>query len=370
MLTIKQYKIYNNVFVGIKFGLAASISLLFANKFSPNDLLSVCFITVLCLQPNLYRSIKSVLSQFYATLIATITTSLVVFLFYPIFAQEFSIFIIGISMALVIIMCINLNLADSTAIALFSVVYLSTMPHILEVSYWDTIHLRFLTILIGISVAMAINYLASLVRTSSRFYLLINNLFQISRNCFMEFEEYLTEIKFNNVNDNELLLFKKKIERIFATISELNIELSEIESELKYNKFKTNIDQKTVYYYTRIISRIHNIMHYIWNIINTMSFYQISEEYEKEIKYIITTLSLQYRKVSKKAINPKKIIEDINDDEKQVLDYINSNKEKILQQGGETEENLNLINVFIDLQQIEFNVNRLNELVGVKRIKN
>lgn len=368
MLNVKLYKLYNNIFVGLKFGIAAAISLIFAKLLSPADLLSVCFITVLCLQPNLYRSIKSVLQQFYATLIASATTSMIVLLINPNLAQEFSVLVIGISMAIVIVLCINFNLADSTAIALFTVVYLSTMPYILKVSYWEAIHLRFFTILIAISVALLINFLSSFFRYTSRFYLLIHNIFQITKNVFMDFEEYLTEIKFNDVDNNDLLHYKIRIEKIFAVINNLNKELSEIESELKYRKFKINIDEKTVYYYTQIISRIHNILHYLWNIINTMSFYNISEEYEKEIKYIFTILSLQYRKISKKVINPKKKVEDSTEDEKKVLSFIRSNKEKILEKDGQTEDNLNLINIFIDLQQIEFNINRLNDFVGVKKI--
>lgn len=369
MLNVGLYKFYNNSIVGVKFGIASALSLILANWIAPLDLLSVCFITVLCLQPNLYRSIQSIMQQFYATLIAASITSLVVLIINPTLSQTFSALVIGLSMGLVIVVCININLNESTAIALFTVAYLSTMPFILEVSYWETLHLRFLTIIISIVIAFAINYLSSFVRYTSRFYLLINNLFNISREFFMEFEEYLTEVSFQEVNLDDLQNYKWKLEKIMGTIASLNKELSEIESELKFRKFKVNISSDTIYNYTRIISRIHNVMHYLWNIINTMSFYSITNEYEKEIKFIITSLSLNFRKISKNVINPKKSFLELSEDEQKVRDFIILHKEKIIRKEGNTETNFNLINIFIDLQQIEFNINRLYELI-VKQNKN
>jgi uncharacterized membrane protein YgaE (UPF0421/DUF939 family) len=162
-MLIRRYTI-----ITMKYLLAVVVSLHIAVYYSIPDYLSTVFVSVVILQPNLYRGIIVSWQQVKGSILGMGVTVIVVYGSGGHLLDEWWIYQAALAMGLTILLTFLLSLTDATVISTFTVAYLTCLPRMIGETMMSTLHIRVSTIFIGIGVGVSLNFLSSFLRYRDR----------------------------------------------------------------------------------------------------------------------------------------------------------------------------------------------------------
>jgi uncharacterized membrane protein YgaE (UPF0421/DUF939 family) len=346
--------------VFFKYVLATATSLYIASRVAPTDLLSCGFVAVLTLQPNLYRGLVFSWQQIKATTLAALITTAVVFALGIDVGIGVSLLAASISMGFTIVSCMKLKMEESTVVGLFTVIYLMVLPQVVGESYLGMLHLRYLTILIGIGTATVFNFLSSLFRYQDRLHLnLIENTKALASRLTAVGQLLGGGDVDNEKLEEQLNNFGSVFERLRATKQDLN----EIEKELILLKnFPRELKEKENYLQRGMLYTLNDISHYSWDIILNLRDLEHKGEIVGKSKETLNLVSGQLEKLTGelKELNlPSSGV--FKKEHQRRLDRLYSMLEEYSRQGGE--EALTFVTLLSDLVHLELTTVHFNNLV-------
>ncbi len=284
--------------IGTKYFLATVLSLWLALWFNLPDLLSCGFVAVLTLQPNLYRGLKFSWEQIKATTIAALVTVAVVFLFGVNVAEAVPLVATGVAAAVTILVCLQLDFAEGNVVALFTVMYLFVLTEVMGQSFWGMIHLRYLTILVGIGAATVLNFISSLFRYQDRLYLnLVQSTEEVTKRVARAVE-IINQMEPQNIRKDLLDEELSKYSPAFSSLRAIKEDLKEISREEKWklgvkNKEKSPRD----FLHRNLMYDLNDITHYSWDLILNMLDFKGSEKIYEEIVFTLDRTSSHLKEV-------------------------------------------------------------------------
>lgn len=354
-LELRRYSI-----VFVKYILTTATSLYIALRIAPLDLLSCGFVAVLTLQPNLYRGLIFSWQQIKATTLAAVITTAVVFSLGVDVGASVSLLAAGLSMGLTIVACMKFNMRESTVVALFTVIYLMVLPQVIGESYLGMMHLRYLTILIGIGTATLFNFLSSLFRYRDRLHLNLIDNTKIIADRLTAVKELLNE---REVTDEYLDEMLNDFGVVFEQLRASKTDLNEIEKELTLlKKFPEELKEKENYLQRSMLYALNDISHYSWDIILNLRDLEHKGEIMAKSKETIRLVARQLRKLNRelKELNiPSSGV--FKKKQNRRLEEIYSMLEDYARQRGE--ESLTFVTLLSDLVHLELTTIQFHNLV-------
>ena len=291
-LELRRYSI-----VFFKYILTTATSLLIASRFAPMDLLSCAFVAVLTLQPNLYRGLLFSWDQLKATTLAAVLSTIIIYVLQVNVGENVSILAASISMGFTIVACIRLKMEDSAVIALFTVVYLMVLPEVFGESYWGMLHMRYLTILIGIGTASVFNFLTSLLRYKDRLHLNLIKNTKLLAGHLTAVKELLRENR--EIKDEQLNRQLEQFGEVFASLRASKQDLNEIEKEMTFIKgYSKKLREKENYFQQGLLYALNDISHYGWDVVLNLLDLERKGEIMKKTSKTLNVVSRQLRKLN------------------------------------------------------------------------
>lgn len=324
-MNLRRYAI-----VTMKYVLAVLISLGLAFLLEIPDYLSASFIAVLTLQPTLYRGIEFSWQQIKATVLGVVVTvSLVVVTGGGLHATYWP-FQSAVAMGITIGFCLYFQLDEGTVIATFTVAYLTCLPEMIHESFFRTLDLRFITIGIGLTAGLLMNYLSSLFGYRDRLYLNVHT-------SARQLGERLDDIVgcFSEPDDLERSL-KHELKQLRALRQQLNnveIDLEEIEFRAPgLTDESVSGEQGHQRQFDRIYC-LKDFSHHLWSLLlHLVKTSPFDGEHERYVKEELETLEGTYRMVS-----PGLVDDDHGLDVDEVEDTIEDHLGRLAEQGPERE---------------------------------
>ncbi len=346
--------------VFVKYVLATATSLYIASQIAPTDLLSCGFVAVLTLQPNLYRGLVFSWQQIKATTLAALITTAVVFALGVDVGISVSLLAASVSMGFTIVACMKLNMQESTVVGLFTVIYLMVLPQVSGESYLGMLHLRYLTILIGIGTATVFNFLSSLFRYQDRLHL---NLIENTKSLATRLTAVGHLLSGGDVDNDKLEEQLNNFGSVFERLRATKQDLNEIEKELTLLKnFPRELKEKENYLQRGMLYTLNDISHYSWDIILNLRDLEHKGEIVAKSKETLNLVSGQLEKLTGelKELNlPYSGV--FKKEHQRRLDRLYSMLEEYSSQGGE--EALTFVTLLSDLVHLELTTVHFNNLV-------
>ncbi|WP_081757126.1 aromatic acid exporter family protein [Gorillibacterium massiliense] len=149
----------------IKTGLAVTLALYASSLFGMSSPVIAAVAAVFAMQPSIYRSWHYLLEQIQTNALGAVLAMLALYLF------ENDPIAVGIVCIVVIIICLKLNLEETLAVTLVTVIAIMEAPgaHEANLQTWDFALNRFLLSCIGIACAVAVNVAVMPPRPRERF---------------------------------------------------------------------------------------------------------------------------------------------------------------------------------------------------------
>jgi len=217
--------------VSAKYFFAVVLSLSLAFWLRVPDYLSAAFISVLTLQPNLYRGLVFSWQQIKGTVIGVgVTVGVITVSGGVLFSVPYFMAQSAVAMAITIGLCLYLELDDGTVIAIFTVAYLTCLPRMIPGSFFDTLHLRCITIAIGLTVGCFMNYGSSLFGYHDRLY---QNIVDSVR----DLDQLLTDFN-QNLKKESGELTRDRIRQTLYELRQCRKRIGRIENDLKEIQFQ------------------------------------------------------------------------------------------------------------------------------------
>ncbi len=287
--------------VTLKYFLTTATSFYLASQIVPEELLSISFIAVLSLQPNLYRGLKYSWTQFLATVFATVITATVVLGGQLDLAAQPTLLTTSIAMGLTIFFCLRLGLDEGTVIALFTVAYLTAIPLVIDSSFLHGIFLRYLTIVLGIGTAAVFNFLSSLFRYRDRLFLhLVDVSNQLGRRL-QQINRLLSESAGELPDRDKLNRLLNNFNPVFKSLRDLRKDLDEIAREIKF--FGRDETTRENQLYKNQLNVLNDISHYVWDLLLNLLNYRFDREttelIENNFAYFTSDISLLFKRLKK-----------------------------------------------------------------------
>jgi len=282
MTSVHYMQLRRYTIVTLKYLLATAFGFYLAEIIAPEELLSITFIAVLSLQPNLYRGLKYAGTQFAATTMATLLTSLVILgLQFDLYARP-TIWTTALAMGLTILFCLRLGLGEGTVVALFTVTYLAAIPLLIDTTFVHGIFLRYLTIVVGVGVAALFNFLSSLFRYRDRLFLhLVEGADELETHLKQIMQSFKSE-QTGLPERSELKDFLNQFGTIFSSLRSLRQDLDEIDREIRFfGREKMEVENQI---YRSFLNILNDISHYSWDLILNLMNYELHDETERLIK--------------------------------------------------------------------------------------
>ncbi len=271
ILFLRKYLI-NIKFKVLKSAIAVFISIYIAKLLKMPDLLSPAFASVLCIQPTVFTGLKRGWQELFVSLLGAVLSVILVL------PYGINLITIPITVAVTIYIAIKLNLDESIPIAIFTVLYITLFP--LQ-SIWDTVKIRFLSILLGIGSASLVNYLISFIRYKYLFY---TRMLRVSDIVYTKFSKLVEGIYDKDIELLNSLLIE--IEQIFRQISNLKNEIKDLRREIAWRKHISGINETVAFYMERILANFEVIIHHTYDI---SRIYSESFSKEERIPYNLDT---------------------------------------------------------------------------------
>ncbi len=357
---IRRYSI-----VILKYFLATLTSLYLANLITPGGLLSCAFIAVLTLQPNLYRGLKYSWTQLEATVLATAVTTGVVWLLQFDFAARPTILSTALAMGITIFFCLRLNLEQGTVIALFTVVYLSVIPMMKGSSFAGAVHLRYLTILIGVGTAAVFNFLSSLFRYRDRLFL---HLVSSGQQLVDHFENIYNELKISEETptDEKYDSLLNNFGEVFASLRALRSDLDEIETESQFLGHTAGQQENLIH--RSLLNTINDISHYGWDLLLNLKKHELAPDTAAEI-------TGQFHQVTTDLSSLLECLEKIECDKSELQSKINRRVDRLNRKMNQMDLANSraagpMVGIYSDLAHLNLNLlqfqNQLTEFIALR----
>ena len=255
-LRIRRYTI-----ITTKYVLATLLSIHIAYWVGVIDFLSACYVAVLTLQPNLYRGISYSWELLKLTTVAVAITVAIVWTTYGDLHNNWWIYQTALSMGLIVLYSLWQEHQQGMIIGTFTVAYVTCLTKMIpDQQFFDMVHIRYLTILIGIATATLINYGSALFRYRDRPYLRILSVLKDLENVITRIikDQDSTETQ---PDEKYLTWFQpvfKKLQQLEQDLDELRVEwlewnLSPTEPVERYQRLQT------------VLYGLKNTAHYIWS---------------------------------------------------------------------------------------------------------
>ncbi len=300
MSRVRLLALRRALIISLKFGGTTALSLWFASQLTPLDLLSCGFVAVLTLQPSLFRGLRDSLDQVLASLIATAVSVLVVFALRLDPSQGFSLLGVSVGVGITAVICLQLLRFGATATALFTVLYLFTMPVALHESFWATLHLRALTVVIAVATSTAANLLTSWLRHANRGYLDLLEVATRGKELLLATEETLSARR-NQPEDDRIRELMAPLRAHFRRLNELHDASVQEEAERRRMRLRRggeerNRGEKSAELCQYMQQRVNNLAHFHWNVLLSLLHFQISEERYRELTERLSEIVLRFRR--------------------------------------------------------------------------
>ncbi len=300
--------------VTLKYFLATAISFYLANWIEPTELLSIIFIAVLTLQPNLYRGLQFSWTQLTTTTLATVITTIVIIGLQLDLEARPTVFTTSVAMGVTIFFSLKLGLKEGTVIALFTVTYLAAIPLLIESSFLHGIFLRYLTIVLGVGAASLVNFLSSLFRYRDRIFLHLVDLSVKLNKKLQSLSDLLIENRGEVPEASRLNDFLNNFNPLFTSLRELRRDLNEIAKEVKF--FRRSEHARENEHYRNLLNALNDLSHYLWDLLLNLMNYQFDREtitmVEDEFVRLSTDLSGLFTRLEKMRSRPVSSTKKVN----------------------------------------------------------
>lgn len=260
--------------VGIKYVLSVVISLHVAFWLTIPDFLSVSFITVITLRPNIREGYEFSTVQFKGTIIGAAITILMVLPTQGNLHPEFWHYQAAVAMGITIVICLLFELDEGTVIGTFTVSYLTCLPMMIpDQAFMNTLHLRFLTIAVGIATGMILNYASSFFGYHDRLYLGIDD-------TSNSLNEIFTRIENNLPGEDNLADYLDEVQNLRQNLDNLEKDLRQVSGVSKGNEIESSGSYSK---YFRVLYSLKDILHYL----RSLLLRQINDEVSEVEKSIV-----------------------------------------------------------------------------------
>ncbi len=297
MTQTRKMELRRHTIVATKFALTTYATLGLASLFAPSDLLSCAFVGLITLQPNLLRGLKASLVQVQATALATAVTILAAFALRHDLATSTSFLQVALAAGVTVFLSLRHFDGDVAMSGVFTVLYLSIMPSVLGQSFWETIHVRYLTILIGIAASTVFNYGTSLLRHKDRLYLNVLAISTRLKEILLELEEHLTVVD----SDPPVDMLKAHLadfRGVFDRLHRFQVDIEELEVERERLPVPTRrlMGAHDGRLCRSMANRLNVVAHYTWNMVLNLIQYRVDEGFYQELMQAFSRNVLAFRR--------------------------------------------------------------------------
>lgn len=300
--------------VGIKYVLAVVVSLHVAFWLSVPDYLSVSFIAVITLKPNLREGYDYSNVQLKGTIIGSLITLLMVLPTRGELHPELWHYQAAVAMGITIVTCLLLELGEGAVIGTFTVSYLTCLPMMIPgQEFMSTLHLRFLTIAVGIATGMILNYASSFFGYHDRLYLSIDDTSKSLKDLLVNLGDELPED--GTLRNQQLAAFLDEVQNLRQDLDDLEKDLCQVSGISNGGEFETSGSYEK---YFHVLYSLKDLLHYLRSMLLRQVNDPVPESESSLVRESIEKVSRIYEKVNRlyklEETERKQVVSSIEED--------------------------------------------------------
>jgi len=294
--TLQKLELRRSGIITLKFALATVSSLALASLFAPEGMLSAAFFALLTLQPTLMRGLRISLEQILATLVGTAVTVLVVFVLRQDPTRGLSYLQAGLAIGVTALVCLRMFSQGPMLTALFTVLFFSLMPSLLNQSFWDTLHIRALTVLIGVGCSTVLNLGFSLLRHRDRLFIGLVAVSRDIRDLLLELEEVVAPAP-EPPDRARLRGLLPRFRDVFEALGKAELDIEEVRREaLRFRRgAAADAEQRAAYLRGALVRKMSNVSHYAWGTLLNLLNNEVAGPRHVQLKEALSANVLKYR---------------------------------------------------------------------------
>lgn len=241
----------------IKAGLASVGSLAVSRLFELSSPYLVIFAALLGITPSFYRGLKVGLQNISVTVLGGFLSLLLV----GIFGIDQAYVFIPLGVMVLLGSCYLLGLMDQFPLGVFTFII---MGFVHPEGLWETGLRRFGAIAIGVGVATAVNYLASLFRYRSLYTAQLRHILGELIEVYGRVDDLFREGDAEGLEDED-----KNFHLLFRQIGVFRDELADLKSELRMRRRSGGLTYNSIIWLAKTVEKVEMVSHYLYDLIST-----------------------------------------------------------------------------------------------------
>ena len=241
----------------VKAGVASVGSLAISRLIGISAPYLVIFASLLGITPSFYRGLKLGLQNISVTILGGFLSLLLV----GIFGIEQAYFFIPLGVMVLLGSFYLLGLMDQFPLGVFTFIILGFIH---PEGLWETGLHRFGSIALGVAVATAVNYLASLIRYRNLYTAQLNHILKELADVFEDVEELFQFVYTEGMEEQDV-----NFHILFRQIGVFRDELADLKNELRMTKKRGGLTYKSIIWLAKTVEKVEMISHYLYDLIST-----------------------------------------------------------------------------------------------------
>lgn len=198
------------------------------NPLLSKDMISILFAMMLTLEPSTITGIRNGLSQITASIIGAVSTGIIIYAF------GVNTVTIALSIAFTVYICLKINWREVSPVAIFTAIYMTQYMQkdaAGKYSIFLTFELRMAALITGVAIAVAFNYIFSLISYKD----------MLNKRAVFLYKSFISNLKetlkaLEGMDKEELMTVKMKLPQTFNNIDWVYNLFQDVKKEFKFKK--------------------------------------------------------------------------------------------------------------------------------------